>query len=240
MLGWVWGIWEQNVHEIERDWYVLSFAAKWLGEKKTEVYALTDFTGYKKDPYNDQKLIEKLWSFFNEADVIVGHNIDAFDVRKANARFLVHHKQPPKPYKTVDTLKVARRYFKFESNKLDHLGRDLGLGRKIVHTGFDLWKRCMTGDRDAWETMKKYNKQDVELLERVYKRMLPWVRNHPNMNLYLGQNGGCPNCGSRLLIKNGLRRNEAGVQQRYACSSCGNTRIVGEKEKAPKVNYKNE
>ena len=73
---------------------------------------------------------------FDEADVVIAHNGDKFDMRKANARF--GHYEPPMPVQQVDTLKVARKYFKFESNKLGDLGEHLGLGNKEVTGGFAL------------------------------------------------------------------------------------------------------
>ena len=79
------------------------------------------------------------------------------------ARFLYHKLPPPSPFKSIDTVKVARRYFNMNSNKLDDIGRYLGLGRKVVHTGWDLWKRCFNGDRSAWQEMISYNTQDVVL-----------------------------------------------------------------------------
>jgi uncharacterized protein YprB with RNaseH-like and TPR domain len=139
-LGWVWGKWEQNVIDFKRDWYMLSYAVKWVGSKKVETRGLIDYPSYKKDMENDKQLVEDLWNVFNEADILIGHNGDAFDIRKANSRFLTHGLMPPAPYKTVDTLKIARRAFKFDSNKLDDLGRYLGLGRKLPHTGFNLWR----------------------------------------------------------------------------------------------------
>jgi predicted RNA-binding Zn-ribbon protein involved in translation (DUF1610 family) len=217
-LGWVWGKWEQNVIDFKRDWYMLSFAVKWVGSKKVETHGLIDYPGYKKDMENDKLLVEDLWKVFDQADVLIGHNGDAFDIRKANSRFLTHGLVPPSPYKTVDTLKIARRAFKFDSNKLDDLGRYLGLGRKLPHTGFNLWRGCMTGDKKSWDLMLRYNGHDVELLEDVYYAVRAWAPVHPNVNR--GILDACPKCGSKHVQRRGFSYTLLRQKQRYNCQSC--------------------
>jgi hypothetical protein len=216
-LGYVWGKWEQNVIENVKDWRVLSFSYKVLGENKTYAYGLCDFPGYKKDKDDDTKLVKKLHEVLSDADVVVAHNGDEFDIKKANARFLAAGLTPPTPYKSIDTKKVAKKYFKFDSNKLDELGRYLGIGRKLQTGGFDLWKGCMYGDMKAWTLMKKYNKQDVDLLEKVYLRLRPWITNFPTFE----NRGVCRNCGSTRLQSRGHRYTISNKIQRLQCSGCG-------------------
>jgi DNA polymerase elongation subunit (family B) len=219
-LGWVWGKWEQNVIDFKRDWYILSFAYKVAGEKKIVTRGLIDYAGYRKDidkSGNDEALVQDLWKVFDEADILIGHNGDSFDIRKANSRFLVHKLPPPTLYKTVDTLKIARRSFKFDSNKLDDLGRYLGVGRKLPNTGFNLWKGCMQGDAKSWKQMKEYNKHDVELLEKVYYLLRAWAPTHPNVNK--GENA-CPKCASFNVQKRGFSYTLQRQQQRFQCLSC--------------------
>lgn len=218
-LGWVWAKWETNVIDFEQDWYLLCFAAKWLGGKM-ETYALPDYRGYKKNPENDRQLVEALWKLFDEADILIAHNGDRFDIRKANARFAYYKLPPPSPYKTVDTLKVARRYFDFTSNKLDDLGHYLGYGRKLPHTGFHLWKGCMTGDKKSWDLMKRYNRRDVDLLEQIYLHFRPWVKTHANLGMYSGDIV-CPKCGSKNLQRRGYSINLTTKYQRFQCQNCG-------------------
>lgn len=218
-LGWVWAKWETNVLDFEQEWYILSFVAKWK-DGKYITCALPDFKGYTKHPENDKQLVKKLWKLFDEADVIIAHNGDNFDIKKANARFAYYNMKPPSPYKTIDTLKVARRHFSFTSNKLDDLSKYLGYGRKLVHTGFNLWQRCMKGDPKAWKKMVRYNKRDVELLEKIYLHFRPWIDNHPNLNLLNDTTRTCPNCGG-VIKRQGFRISRVSKFQRYKCMSCG-------------------
>lgn len=233
IVGYTWQIWETNVVEVKEEWYILCFAYKWLGEKETKVVALPDFRGYNKDRKNDLKLVQKLWDLFEQAEVIIAHNGDGFDIKKANSRFLIHGLEPPSSYQTVDTLKLARRYFKFDSNKLDALGQYLKLGRKVKHIGFPMWLGCMEGDMKSWHQMCEYNKQDVILLEKIYRKLRAWDKNPPNMNVILGGIYCCPTCGSDNVVKRGHRYTKSAIYQAYWCMNCGK-HSQGEKVKMEK------
>jgi uncharacterized protein YprB with RNaseH-like and TPR domain len=193
---------------------MLCFAYKWLGEKKTNVLSLQDVK-------NEKELVRNLWSIFEEADIIIGHNSDRFDIKKSNAKFIEFGFRPPEPYKTVDTLKVARKYFKFDSNRLDSLGEYLGVGRKVNTGGFDLWLGCMKGDEKSWRLMKKYNKQDVDLLEKIYTKLRPFIDNHPNLNILDNKETSCPKCKSSRIQKRGFSLTTIGKKQRFVCLDCG-------------------
>lgn len=220
-LGYIWGKYEQNVIEYEREWYMLCFAYKWLGESKVSAYSLPDFKNYRKDKYNDKELVTKLWELFNEADIVVAHNGDQFDIRMANARFAFHGLLPPAPYKTVDTKKVAKRYFRFNSNKLDDLGNYFGLGRKIDTGGFELWLGCVNNDPVSWYKMVKYNKQDIALLEKIYNRLLPWIVNHPLRTMTDPNDHICKNCSGTHMTKQGYKMTRTGKKQQWKCEDCG-------------------
>ena len=110
-----------------------------------------------------------------------------------------------------------RKYFKFDSNRLDDLGQYLGVGRKLKHIGFALWLLCMQGDAKSWRQMKRYNKQDISLLERVYYLLRAWATNHPNVN----QGGSaCPTCGSTDVQKRGWSYTLLRQKRRFQCNNC--------------------
>jgi len=221
-LSYVWGVWEQDVLEVKEHWNIISYSYKWLGESQTYVVALPDFKNtYKKDPNDDSELVRSIWELFNQAEIVIGHNSEKFDTKKANARFVQQGLEPPMPYKQIDTLRLARRYFKFDSNKLDSLGDYLKVGRKIHHTGFNLWLGCMNGDMKAWDLMKKYNKQDVILLEKIYYKLRSWDKSAPNMNLILGGFHNCPTCGSQYVKNNGIVTTRTSAYEQYKCLNCG-------------------
>lgn len=221
-LSYIWGKWEQNSLHVEQEWHMLCFAYKWLGEKNTHVIALPDFKRYKKDPTNDKDVVSALYELFNEADVVIAHNGDKFDQRKTNARFLAHDMKPPEPYASIDTLKIARKYFALDSNKLDDLGDYLKVGRKKQTGGFELWLGCMRGDKKAWKKMLDYNKQDVVLLEKVYLKLRPWATNHPALNVLEDRPNSCPKCGGTRMHKGmKYKATNTNLYQYYRCQDCG-------------------
>src|SRR5882757_2534719 len=221
--GWVWKTWEDNLIRTDHDWYMLSFAAKWAHEDDYKVFGLPDFPRWKKDRECDHDLVKLLHKYLDEADIIVAHNGDAFDIKKSNARFIQHGMNPPSTYKTIDTLKMARTNFKFSSNRLNDLGQYLKVGKKLPHTGADLWFDCMKGDKpESWVMMKDYNIQDVKLLEEVYYKLRPWAKSHPNMNLWNPKDDvACPKCQSIHVQKRGIEIKVSSRRQRFQCQDCG-------------------
>ena len=219
-LGYVWGKYEQNVIEFTSEWYMLAWSAKWKDGKHI-TKCLADYEGYDPLSENDRLLVTDLHKLLAEADIVIAHNGNKFDVKRSNTRFIEHGLLPPEPYKVVDTLQVARKHFGFTSNKLDDLGHRLGVGRKVKTGGFDLWKGCMSGDPKAWRKMKAYNRMDVLLLERVYDKLLPWISGHPSIASLEGNEGACPACGDTHIQNRGWTPTPTGVFRRRQCMRCG-------------------
>jgi hypothetical protein len=230
-LGYVWGKWEQNVIQFKHEWELLSFAYKWLDKKQVFCLTRQDF-----DDRTEKSLITALWSLMDQADIIIAHNGDQFDNKKSKAKFIEYGLTPPSPYKTIDTKKVAKSQFMFNSNSLDDLGNLLKVGRKAQTGGFELWLGCMAGKSSSWKLMKQYNKQDVLLLEQVYLKLLPWINNHPNMAQGLNTKA-CPKCGSTRLKSKGLIHTKTNSYRRFLCLGCGgNSRSrTAEFDLSPKI-----
>ena len=170
----------------------------------------------------EAKMVKRIYALLEEADAVVHYNGKKFDIPKLNAEFIKFGFSPPATYKQIDLLSVARGQFRFASNKLDFVAQHLGLGAKVQHKGMDLWAECIDGDPLAWKQMERYNKQDVRLLPKLYKKLLPWIVNHPNYALYLDTvRPVCMNCGSSHLQKRGTAKTPTQVYQRYQCNSCG-------------------
>lgn len=203
----VWGLWQQNVgiNQLLESSYVMCWAYKWYGDKEVH---------FGKD-------LKKIYNAINEADVVIHYNGKKFDMPTLNKEFLLNGWTPPAPYKQIDLLRVVRSQFRFPSNKLDYVAQRLGLGKKVSHEGHELWIKCMNGDAAAWKRMERYNKQDVKLLEKVYDRLLPWIKGHPNHNLYSDSQNSCPTCGSNSLQRRGFSHSITGIAQRFQCTGCG-------------------
>lgn len=212
----VWGLWQQNVHisQIMDSGYVLCWAAKWLGEDEIFFNSV-----HQSRP---KAMIKEVHKLLEEADAVIHYNGTRFDIPTLNKEFLLNGLTPPSSYKQIDLLTTARGRFRFPSNKLDYIAQSLGVGKKHSHAGHELWVKCMAGDEDSWKQMETYNKQDVNLLEKVYEIFLPWIKNHPNRGLY-SQSGveSCPNCGGVHLRRRGFAYTANTRYQRYRCNDCG-------------------
>ena len=172
----------------------------------------------------------------DEADTVIHFNGKKFDIPTLQREFVTFGLQPPTPFHQVDLYQVAKKQFRFPSNKLDYILGHLGLNQKIKHKGMDLWLECMRGEEQAWDQMKEYNIQDVKVLEALYMKMLPWIHNHPNMGLWIDtDNPVCTNCGSPHLVKKGTEKTKTQMYQRYKCRDCG-TNLRGRFTVVPKDN----
>lgn len=218
--AYTWGPkWETNLIEFTEHSRILSYSAKWLdGVHITKGWL--DYKGYKPGALDDKAIVMDLWSLLDKADIVVAQNGNSFDLKIMNARFAFHKLTPPSPYKSLDTKLEARKYLRLPSNSLDDICDYFGIGRKLHHEGFPLWKACMAGDKAAWGRMKKYNKWDVVLLEKVYLLLLPWMKNHPNVGMYIGKLV-CPKCGSGKMQSRGVSVNQTTSYKRVQCQDCG-------------------
>ena len=209
----VWGLWNQNISisQIMDSSYVMCWAAKWLGSDEVM------FDSVRK---GRKKMLKRLYKLMEEADVLIHYNGNKFDVPTANKEFLLQGWSPPASAQQIDLLRTARAKFRFPSNKLDYVAKALKVGGKVKHAGHELWVRCLNGEDQAWIEMENYNKQDVILLEKVYYKLLPWIKNHPNVGLY-SDTISCPHCGSESLNKRGFYYTGTMKYQRHQCKSCG-------------------
>jgi len=223
ILAWVWNLYPNyiSIDQIEQDWMMLCWAAKWHGEEEV-MYAAqwlekdkSNKAGQKLNKANEFAIVEKLWYLLNEADIVVAHNAEKFDVKKINAKFFEYGLTPPHPYKVVDTLKTSRKCFGLTSHKLDYITQLKGYGHKLK-TDFDTWLLAMSGDKETREHMLEYNIHDVVLLEDIYTEMMPWHKGH-----LIPAGGMTCKCGSTNLKKAGTTRLTAGLYQTYRCRDCG-------------------
>lgn len=216
LKAYMWAMWDKltSPDMIIEDRRILCWAAKWLDEP--EINFASEWE------HGRTTMLEELWHLLDEADILVAHNGDRFDRPWVNAEFLKEYITPPSPSFMVDTYKVARKMFYLQSNRLNELGKTLGLGEKQETGGFQLWKDVLAGDEGAQQRMEDYNVRDIELLEEVYLTLRPWIQNHPNVaNDGISDAHACPNCGSEDLQRRGFAKTRSQTYQRYRCNSCG-------------------
>lgn len=230
MLAYVWQAKTDYVqpHQITHETYMLSWAAKWAHQKQVKSDVLRPAEAKKQV---DTRIVVSLADMLREADVVVGHNLDRFDIPMVNNRLMILEEEPLGPIRTIDTLKLARGAFRLASNRLDYLARQMGVGRKI-DTSFDLWRGCYHGEQKALSKMVRYNRQDVRVLEDVYDRMRPYVKGVPRLvdANHRGEHV-CPTCGGSDLERRGFYHTNASVFQRYRCRDCKRWSRAASREK---------
>ncbi len=212
IAAYVWRLWDQNVglNQIIDNGGIMCVGAKWLGEPEVFLYSEWE--------HGKQAMLEAVHGLISEADAVLTYNGDRFDLPKLAGEFLLVGLQPPPPVTSIDVLKAIKK-LGFISGKLAFVGPLLAGADKIKHEGFDLWTKVMAGNGPAQRRMERYCKQDVKLLEKVYKKVKPYIRNHP----HLGEVGktSCGACGSTHTQSRGYRRTKAFRIQRLQCQACG-------------------
>ena len=213
---------------ILEDWYIICGAWKELGAKSVKAVAI-------KEPKDDYEVVKKLRDVVSAADILVHHNGDKFDLKKLNTRILYHGLEPLPPITMIDTLKVARKEFAFTSNRLDYIANYLAVGSKLPTTS-GLWLEALKGNKKAIKEMLFYCRNDVVILEEVYKKLKPYISNHPNMVLFDDDNfEGCRNCGSKNIQKRGFSYTLTTKKQRYQCLGCFSWGNYSKSEKISKT-----
>ena len=222
----VWRTGEQYINHtnLKGEVKIICICYKWQYED--EVSTLT-----WSDAQDDKEMIRKFIKILGEADEIVGHNHERFDLRQLRTRAIQQGVLMYPKYRTFDTLKKARKYFSFMSNKLDYLGQVLEVGRKLDHEGFTLWRNTVEGETKAIkkEYLKKmadYCAQDVILLEDCFNVLMPYVDHNVNHAvLKFGYEGRwrCPECSSLNVKLSHTDTTPMGYIKRYMRCECKKT-----------------
>ena len=223
LKAYVWHRWNQNIYldQTISEWFMICWSAKWLGSEEVFSECLTpDEIREEKD----SRIVKQLWALIDQADIVIAHNGKRFDVPKINSRFIMAGLPPTSSYIQIDTKEVAAKQFGFSSNKLDALAGYFNIEHKD-DTDFELWVKCMNGDQASLDYMEKYNRKDVTILEQVYLKLRPWIKNHPNIGLYQEDcNMVCPTCGSKHIEEDGsFYYTSANKYKIMRCNDCGAT-----------------
>lgn len=210
-IAYVWRVYDENItpDQIIDRGGLLCFAAKWAGEKEI----------FFKSEWEDGKaaMLEAIHKLLDEADAVVTYNGDKFDLPKLMGEFVLEKMRPPAPVTSIDVLKTVKK-LGLLMNKLAYTAPLIQAGRKLKHEGFPLWSKVLEGDEKARERMKKYNIQDIVVLEKLYNRVKPYIKNHPHLGKDKHE---CGACGSNKTQKRGFRRTKYFLIQRIQCTNCG-------------------
>jgi hypothetical protein len=241
MIGFFWGLFDQNIglEQVISDWFIFAFTAKWVGSKKmiymdqrgrTRGGNILDNAVKLSD---DKKLVKKIASLLEEADIVLGQNSKGFDTKKINTRIKYHNSRAksnkdkieiPSSYKHIDTMLLNKKHFSDTSNKLEYMSKTYNSKyQKLDHKeypGFKMWRAVMEGDKKVWSVVEKYNKFDVLSTEEYWHTIKPWD-NSVNFNVYREDEDTVCTCGSKNFKLNGFSYTSVGKYRRYKCKDCG-------------------
>lgn len=212
--AYVWSLYDDSV-PVERviaPSRMLCWAAKWLG--RSGVHFGSEWGSGGAD-----KMLKQLHALMSDADAVITYNGDKFDIPKITGAFVNAGLPPVPPVPSIDLYKTVKQ-LGYQSSKLAFVAPYLGIGEKVKHEGFSLWSKVLAGDETARKRMERYCCRDTKLLEPLYNKLRPFIRNHP----YLGRGGRteCPACGGIKVQHRGQRRTKAFFIDRLHCQQCGN------------------
>lgn len=190
----------------------ICLAWRWYGNKRVEFAAEWQDGGR-------EAMLRTAWDLYHQADIVVGHNIDGFDTKKLASEWHDLRLGKPRPWKSVDTLKIARSQFGYESNTLDALLTRWGLQGKTDRYDVEVARRACAGDKAAQNKLRRYNQGDIIATEAAYDAVRGWIPNHPHIGLW-GEDGCCPNCGGTDLAADGWAKTDLTAYAQYQCANC--------------------
>lgn len=203
---------------IKRRQFVPCASWKWHNEVSVQLASvLDDKSKFKKNYRDDSGVAKTLHKLMEKADVVVAHNGDNFDIKHINTLFIKHGLQPVPKKKSIDTLKIARQNFRFEGNGLNDLLAFFGYPAKSRTPN---WIKVAEGCEREIERTGKYCKVDVKRLEKIYVKLRPFLKRHPNVRKYKAISN-CDCCRSRRLINKGREFDGYNFFYRIQCKECG-------------------
>jgi hypothetical protein len=211
--AYVWRFWDETISpdQVISSGGTICVGLKWLGKK--------DCFFFSEWEHGHEGMIRAVHKMMSEADAVITYNGEKFDLPKLQGNFLMYGLAPPPPHTSIDVLKTVKR-MGFDMNRLAYVGPLLKVGAKVKHEGFTLWRKVMDGNEKAQAKMTRYCLQDVRLLERLYKAVRPYIKNHPHLGTKVKAEA-CGACGGTHLQKRGVRRTKSFLIQRVQCMSCG-------------------
>lgn len=200
--------------EIESWGRTICMAYRWQGEK--EMHFISEWGDGRGE------FLDKAWDVYDEADVVVGHNVQDFDSLHLNGDWIIAGRTLPSPVQYVDTLKLARKGANWEANHLDTLDKRFGHRGKTDKYRIQMAMDAVNGDVRAQKKIQRYNEGDIRASERVYERLRPLSK--VNVGAFVDSDvPACPACGGTELERRGYSYTAAGAYPRFHCKNkrCG-------------------
>ena len=189
-------------------------AARWYGEEDVMFAAEWEVGGY-------DAFMRQVWSWVDEADILIGHNMAAFDSKHLMSGWAEMGLPAPSPFKVIDTLKIARGSLNMESNTLDSLAKRLGVESKSDKYDVRVAQAAVNGDRDAQARIEDYNRGDIVASEALFDRLRPYARNIPHLGMWTDDELACPSCGHTMTATGKTVHANVQRYEHLTCPNCG-------------------
>ena len=189
-------------------------AARWYGDEEVMFAAEWEVGGY-------DGFMRRVWEWVDNADILIGHNMDAFDQKHLMGGWAEMGLPAPSPYKVIDTLKTARGTFAYESNTLDALNKRLGIDAKTDKYDVKIARAAVSGDREAQARIEGYNRGDIIASEALFDRLRPYAKGLPHLGMWTDSENACPNCGHDMAPTGKIAHANVQAYAAMQCPSCG-------------------
>lgn len=194
--------------------FTICAAWKWYDATNVEFAAVWEVGGY-------DGFMRAVWEVFDSADIIIGHNAERFDAKHLMGGWAEMGLPAPSPYKVIDTLKIARGSFAYESNTLDALNKRLGIDAKTDKYDAKIARAAVNGDKDAQEVLSSYNRGDIIASEALFDRLRPYAKGLPHMGMWADSDLACPNCGHDMTPTGKTAHANVQAYAALRCDHCG-------------------
>ena len=193
---------------------------------KAKCKSVWDMPGWKGDINDDKEICEFIVSILDTADCVVTFNGKRFDEKFIATRCAIHGLEFPMKIKHVDLYQVVKANFSFFRNNLKTSAKILTNEFKMSHEGWGLWVKVRKLIRSSMREMVAYCKQDVDVMEPMFKRLRPRIKGIPDHNLFqiAGSKHLCTKCGSSRHHSHGWVYSAAYRKKRFKCVDCKSVR----------------
>ena len=189
-------------------------AARWYGEEDVMFAAEWEVGGY-------DGFMRRVWEWVDEADILIGHNMAAFDSKHLMSGWAEMGLPAPSPFKVIDTLKIARGSLNMESNTLDSLAKRLGVESKSDKYDVRVAQAAVAGDREAQARIEDYNRGDIVASEALFDRLRPYAKGVPHLGMWTDDELACPSCGHTMTATGKTVHANVQRYEHLTCPNCG-------------------
>ncbi|MEM1584239.1 MAG: ribonuclease H-like domain-containing protein [Nitrososphaerota archaeon] len=136
---------------------------------------------YASTPSKEREALSSIINYLSKYHIVFTWNGSKFDIPFLAARALKHDLRVELIYRAshFDLAEFVRNYLKLSLVNLYHVARFLDISKDVSVEGIDvpsLYLKAMKNDRRSAAKIKKHCRDDLEVLRKIYFRILPIIR----------------------------------------------------------------